>query len=1071
MTRFEAAPVLDGLKDFQRATVAHVIDRFYGAHPIKRFLVADETGLGKSVVARGVVAQTIERLQDDESIDRIDIVYVCSNFDIARQNLKRLDVTNGSATVSTTRLTLLARDAKTFEGDRTVATTPVNVIAFTPGTSFSSGWATGHAEERALLHVMLTDAFPLGRQQQNYAIRLLRATAREDSFRNAVANTRRLLDGSPDRAIARAFWEEAQRGGLHETFLALLQHLIDKRAKAIPHAISENVRRLISDLRQCLARASVYRLEPDLVIFDEFQRFRHLLDPEQGGESAELAQALYDYRDARLLLLSATPYKPFTRVEESAAGEDHYRDFRETLSFLAQDETWDLQVDQALTAYRRSMLTSNVDHAEARDHLQRLLLQVMTRTERPALGDPAQANQQGPKHDGMLREHLATADRVAATDLVSYVAMRRLAQTIDAHMSLDYWKSAPFFLNFAETYQIGQRVRQKLEQHDLGEVLDELSLLDRGAIERFDDIGLGNARLRAIAEQTVEADWWKLLWMPPSMPYVDLASPFAEAQEAGITKRLVFSAWNATPAAVASLLSYEVDRRLTAPRSLPNNPTAIRQATRRLALRFDPEPSAPSVALFLPQPELAEMCDPLLLTREAGRRLSPAEASQAATNRIMGAGSSSTTGQGGSAAELALRWPVEEPPGSNWSFGANDDDDEESDGRGLEGWARAINWGLDLGRSQATAADLAREGQDLASLALFAPGNVAWRAVGRLLGKDDTISTEGRWAAALTMATGLRTLFQRPESVLVVEQIMASDGPDDSYWQQVVAYCAAGDLQAVLDEYLHHLRSERPSGPLDDEALMELTLAAAEVLSLRTVTLRAFDPHTPEEPIALRCRFALRYGAREGTGTDQVRASEVRAAFNSPFWPFVMATTSAGQEGIDFHWWCSAVIHWNTPSNPVDFEQREGRVHRFGGHAIRRNVAAAHFEDVLSSADHDPWRAAYDAALAASKELGEFSPYWVFPGEAKIERHVLPYPLSNDRTRYEQLKVDLATYRLAFGQPRQEDMLELLKRRGTSHAAPPLDLRPPPEVREEWAGEDPERRSGDGERTTGHTTF
>ena len=26
----------------------------------------------------------------------------------------------------------------------------------------------------------------------------------------------------------------------------------------------------------------------------------------------------------------------------------------------------------------------------------------------------------------------------------------------------------------------------------------------------------------------------------------------------------------------------------------------------------------------------------------------------------------------------------------------------------------------------------------------------------------------------------------------------------------------------------------------------------------------------------------------------------MRAAFNSPFWPFVLATTSVGQEGLDF---------------------------------------------------------------------------------------------------------------------------------------------------------------------------
>jgi hypothetical protein len=41
------------------------------------------------------------------------------------------------------------------------------------------------------------------------------------------------------------------------------------------------------------------------------------------------------------------------------------------------------------------------------------------------------------------------------------------------------------------------------------------------------------------------------------------------------------------------------------------------------------------------------------------------------------------------------------------------------------------------------------------------------------------------------------------------------------------------------------------------------------------------------------------------------------------------------------------------------------------------------------------------------------------------------------------LKDDLALYRLAFGQPRQEDLLDFLKRRGISGAgAARIDLRP-----------------------------
>jgi len=36
-------------------------------------------------------------------------------------------------------------------------------------------------------------------------------------------------------------------------------------------------------------------------------------------------------------------------------------------------------------------------------------------------------------------------------------------------------------------------------------------------------------------------------------------------------------------------------------------------------------------------------------------------------------------------------------------------------------------------------------------------------------------------------------------------------------------------------------------------------------------------------------------------------------------------TTSIGQEGLDFHYYCRKIVHWNLPSNPVDLEQREGR--------------------------------------------------------------------------------------------------------------------------------------------------
>lgn len=76
--RPNVARALEGLKGFQRTTVEYAFDRLYlDKDSSHRFLVADEVGLGKTLVARGVVAKTIDHLWDD--IERIDIVYICSD--------------------------------------------------------------------------------------------------------------------------------------------------------------------------------------------------------------------------------------------------------------------------------------------------------------------------------------------------------------------------------------------------------------------------------------------------------------------------------------------------------------------------------------------------------------------------------------------------------------------------------------------------------------------------------------------------------------------------------------------------------------------------------------------------------------------------------------------------------------------------------------------------------------------------------------------------------------------------------------------------------------------------------
>jgi hypothetical protein len=265
--------------------------------------------------------------------------------------------------------------------------------------------------------------------------------------------------------------------------------------------------------------------------------------------------------------------------------------------------------------------------------------------------------------------------------------------------------------------------------------------------------------------------------------------------------------------------------------------------------------------------------------------------------------------------------------------------------------------------------------------------------------------------------------------------------PDEPYWLRVVEYCAAGCLQAVMDEYAHVLMeweglTYRPAG----ERTRRVAQRMAQVLQLRTATfgvdqisVDAANGSLSTTDRRMRARFAARFGARQTEeGASAARLDDVRAAFNSPFWPFVLCTTSVGQEGLDFHLYCHAIVHWNLPSNPVDLEQREGRIHRYKGHAVRKNLARVYGSDAITATARDPWDQLFAKAVGSrTADETDLIPYWVFPLEdgVWIERHVPVLPLSRDAERAELLRRSLAVYRMAFGQSRQDDLVAFLQER------------------------------------------
>src|SRR5699024_1748199 len=106
--RLDPDAVLAGLKPFQRATVEHAFRRLWtDEDSVSRVLVADEVGLGKTLIAKGAAARAIAHLR--ETTDRtVTIVYICSSSQIAGQNLDRLrELTGGEAQRNADRITML----------------------------------------------------------------------------------------------------------------------------------------------------------------------------------------------------------------------------------------------------------------------------------------------------------------------------------------------------------------------------------------------------------------------------------------------------------------------------------------------------------------------------------------------------------------------------------------------------------------------------------------------------------------------------------------------------------------------------------------------------------------------------------------------------------------------------------------------------------------------------------------------------------------------------------------------------------------------------------------------------
>ena len=143
------------LAEFQQRTVEVALERLEARGP-RRFLVADEVGLGKTIIARSV-AEGLRR-----SRRGLNVMYLCPSLEIVGQNrLKFVSLTG-------------IEEKEYYPGEDRLALVPgsppdegrgFRIYTFTPETSLP-GWKpgprTGRKAERELIRKLL-DRYQIGR--------------------------------------------------------------------------------------------------------------------------------------------------------------------------------------------------------------------------------------------------------------------------------------------------------------------------------------------------------------------------------------------------------------------------------------------------------------------------------------------------------------------------------------------------------------------------------------------------------------------------------------------------------------------------------------------------------------------------------------------------------------------------------------------------------------------------------------------------------------------------------------------------------------------------------------------
>lgn len=960
------------VKDFQCATANRIL-HIYKELGHRRVLLADEVGLGKTFVAKQVI-NLVREWHKQENDDFFKVVYICSNANIADQNIEKLGVENRMS-ISESRLSMQHLHIKLAEKriaeQHEQGEMPESIIPLTPSTSFRFYSAQGTANERALMCDILCGLTQFKEYKEVIS----------DFLRCKVKNWQELIHIYSDRIELCGENYLPEMHGKLQTSLSdtIINQLIEYAQNGCDNRQRAD---MINKLRRIFAEISIDMLDPDLVIMDEFQRFNSLL--EQGDdEQSMLANKFFDDKrsNTKILLLSATPYKPYSTLEElnTNGNDEHYQDFMKVMDFLyaTKDRTdrFKLIWHTYSAALKRTDVVDLTPLVAAKNEAEEALYGVMCRTER--------------FNSGIIDDSRVCDVQVLPEDILSFAEGQHLMDCLShenmrvrlGNLPMEYVKSSPYLLSFMDKYELKKRIVSALSHSDVKRYgkIDAL-LLSKYAINNYRPISAANGKLKYLHDLVFGARHEKktqlLLWVPASNPYYKAGGVFESNEARNFSKIILFSSWEMVPRMISIMMSYYSE--LYTFGELKKVKSEIRYISQKKNRYGEGRLKAEGL-LEYPCKTLAGLFSPTIFY---GEKLSSIRKiiKQHIQNKL-------------EKNRLIRTIPRKKEKNISHLLTLMKilDGEPVEDLTGLYVPSNALDVMTDI--------------------AIASPAVCAYRQSGN---EED----------AQMVAKAVVSVFNKPESAAVIDLIYNKKN-DDDYYESVLDYCAMGNLQAVLDEYLHMAQTE------DKKLGQVVTDAIIGTSNLGIDTTDSLGKEEKKQP--MRCHFAIPFIDKTVTDKSVARTTNIRKAFNSPFRPFLLSTTSIGQEGLDFHWYARKIVHWNLPSNPVDLEQREGRINRFKCLAIRRNVAKLYDSDTYHT-----WDELFSMAYSNLKGMhSDIVPYWCLPvaelteeQRAKLEyiERIIPlYPLSRDRYKYERIIKVLALYRMTLGQPRQEELLSLLR--------------------------------------------